>query len=298
MNNTSWMTQWNWEPSLILGTIVLIGLYLYAIGPLRVKYALGPQVPFWRAFSFLLGVDLIFLAIFSPIDKLGESYLFSVHMIQHMLFSLAAPPLILLGLPAWLFQPLLRNRFIFRAGKILTWPVLTSLLFNGVLWLWHAPPLYDAAIANRGLHLFSHLCYIVTGLLFWWPLLSPLKEGWTPLPTITKLFYIFFNDMSMVLLGAGLTFMPPLYTRYLAAPRLWGISAEMDQQLGGQFMWVVGSLFLIVVAMILLGRWLLEQERKEQEKQERLLAAQEDSENVENVRSGRSEIAHPVSERA
>jgi cytochrome c oxidase assembly factor CtaG len=258
-----WLTQWNWDPSLLVGTIGVLVLYLYAIGPWRSKYQLGPAFPFVRAFAFFLGVDILFLALFSPLDTVGDTYLFSAHMVQHLLLSLFAPPLIIIGLPAWLFQPLLRHRVTFTIGKWLTNPVFTAVIFSANLWIWHAPLLYNATLANPTLHIVSHLCYIGTGLLFWWPILSPLKEGWPPLSLGGKLAYIFFSDMPMVLLGAGLTFTPPLYILYQHAPRIFGLSAAVDQQLGGLIMWIIGSIFLIVMVSILFLRWMLQQEDKQ-----------------------------------
>ncbi len=109
MSTTLWLTQWDWNPSLLLGTAAVIAAYLSAIGPLRIKYRLGPAVPLRRAVAFFLGVDVIFFALFSPLDAIGDSYLFAAHMAQHLLLSLAGPPLLLLGLPPWLTQPLLRH---------------------------------------------------------------------------------------------------------------------------------------------------------------------------------------------
>lgn len=248
---------------MLIGTIAIVVAYLCAIGPLRVKYQLGPAVPFACACAFLLGVDIIFFALFSPLDVIGDTYLFSGHMLQHILLSLAAPPLMLIGLPEWLIQPLLRNRVIYTAGRGLTMPVVASLLFNANMWFWHAPPIYDITLVNNQVHILSHLLYIATGLLFWWPILSPLREGWPPLSLGGKLAYLFFSDMPMVLLGAGLTFTPPLYTRYEYAPRIFGLSPAVDQQLGGLLMWIVGSIFLIVVVSVIFLRWMYQQEERQ-----------------------------------
>jgi len=260
---TIWLTQWNWQPSLIVGTVVIIALYIAMIGPLRVKYQLGPEVPLKQAAAFLIGVDLIFVALFSPLDAVGDTYLFTAHMIQHMILAIFAPPLLLLGIPAWIFQLLLRNRFVFVVGKGLTQPLVSAFLFNANLWFWHAPLFYNATLANPSLHIFSHLLYIATGLLFWWPILSPLSEGWPPLSLGGKIAYIFFSDMPMVLLGAGLTFTPSLYYRYQNAPHLFGLSADADQQLGGLIMWIIGSIFLIVLVSIFFLSWMLQQEEKD-----------------------------------
>lgn len=204
------LTQWNWQPSLVLGVITIVGLYLYATGPMRVKYHLGPAVPFTRALSFLIGANVIFVTLFSPLDAIGDRYLFAAHMLQHLLLSLFAPPLLIIGLPSWLVRPFLRKRSVLMLGKGLTHPVVTASLFTINLWLWHAPPLFDATLVNLPLHEFCHLLYIGTGLLFWWPIFSPMDEGWPPLSLGGKLAYLFFSDMPMVLLGAGLTFTPPL----------------------------------------------------------------------------------------
>jgi putative membrane protein len=263
MDVTLLLTQWDWEPSLLLGTAAIIAGYLYAIGPLRIKYGLGPAVPVRRALAFFLGVDVIFFALFSPLDAIGDSYLFSAHMAQHLLLSLVGPPLMLLGLPAWLLQPLLRHRVTYTIGKVLTYPMVAAGLFTANLWLWHAPSLYDLTLVNEQVHILSHLLYIATGLLFWWPLLSPLQEGWPPLSLGGKLAYLFFSDMPMVLLGAGLTFSPSLYPYYQHVPRIFGLDVSTDQQLGGLLMWIVGSIYFIVLASIFFLHWMLEQEEQQ-----------------------------------
>ncbi len=268
MNNANlglnfWLTAWNWQPSIIVGTIAIICLYLYAVGPLRVKYHLADEVKTSQVISFLLGVNIIFWTLFTPLDKLADDYLFSAHMVLHLLLSFAGAPLMVLGIPDWLITPLLRNRAILRIGKFVTMPVLTGVLFNANLWLWHAPPLYNAMIVNLPLHIVSHLLFITTGVLFWWPVLSPMKEGLPPLSIGKKMAYLFFSDMPMVLLGAGLTFVPPLYTRYIYAPRLWGLSPATDQQLAGLLMWIPGSIFFIVVVSILFLQWMQAQDVKQ-----------------------------------
>ena len=263
METRLWFMQWDWQPSIILGTLAIIGLYTYAIGPLREKYQLGPVVPLVRVCAFLLGIDIIFLALFSPLDYVADTSLFTAHMIQHMILSLVGPPLMLVGLPGWLLQPLLRSRITSTIGKGLTHPLVAAALFTANLWLWHAPPLYEVMLVNEQVHTLCHLLYIATGLLFWWPHLSPLQEGWPPLSLGGKLAYLFFSDMPMVLLGAGLTFSPPLYAYYQHAPRLFGLSVAVDQQLGGLLMWIVGSIYFIVLASIFFLRWMLAQEEQQ-----------------------------------
>src|SRR5437870_5016965 len=113
-----WLTQWNWEPSIVIGTALIVGLYLYAIGPLRRRAFPTEQVKRSQVVCFLLGMFLMFLALVSPLDELGDSYLFSAHMVQHLFLTVVGPPLLLLGTPEWFVKPFLRNRVVFSIAKV------------------------------------------------------------------------------------------------------------------------------------------------------------------------------------
>jgi len=262
-----WLTQWDWQPSILGGTMLIVVLYIYAVGPLREKFHLADEVSLGKAIAFLLGVNLMFLSLFSALDELGDRYLFSAHMLQHLILSMVGPPLMLLGTPDWLIQPLLRNRVVLRIGKVLTHPVIAFTLFNADFWLWHAPPLYDATLFNQNLHILEHISFVILGLIYWWPMFSPVKEGLPHLSMGGQVLYLFFGSMPMVLLGAGLTLAPPLYAPYIHAPRVWRLSPATDQQLGGLIMWIPVSLYMIVVMSILFIRWMQQQERKQHEEE-------------------------------
>jgi cytochrome c oxidase assembly factor CtaG len=270
-----WLTRWNWEPSIVIGTALLVGFYLYAVGPLRRKYHLAESVKRGQVCSFLLGVLIMFLALVSPLDELGDSYLFSAHMVQHLCLTIVVPPLLLLGTPGWLVEPLLRKAVIFRIARILTFPVVAFFLYTIDFWLWHAPPLYNATLENPGIHVFEHLTFLVFGVIYWWPVFSPSAL----LPRLSmggQVLYLFLSGMPAVALGAGLTFLSPLYAPYLAAPRIWGLTAATDQQLGGLIMWIPGNIFYIVIASILFISWMQGQEAKQRE--EEALADQRENE--------------------
>ena len=270
-----WLTQWNWEPSIVIGTALVVGFYLYAVGALRRKYHLAESVKRGQVCSFLLGVSIMFLALVSPLDELGDSYLFSAHMVQHLCLTIVVPPLLLLGTPGWLVEPLLRKAMIFRIARVLTFPVVAFFLYNIDFWLWHAPPLYNATLENQGIHIFEHATFIVFGVIYWWPVFSPSAL----LPRLSmggQVLYLFLSGMPAVALGAGLTFLPPLYAPYLAAPRIWGLTAATDQQLGGLIMWIPGNIFYIVIASILFISWMQGQEAKQRE--EEALADQRENE--------------------
>ena len=257
-----WLTQWNWEPSILIATVLITGLYLYAIGPLRKRYFPEEPVKTGQTVSFLLGIFFMFLSLVSPLDELGDSYLFSAHMVQHLVLTMIGPPLLVIGTPGWFIKPLVRNKIAFRVAKALTYPAVAFVLYNVDFWLWHAPPLYNATLENQNIHILEHLTFIVFGILNWWPIFSQSKD----LPRLSiggQVLYLFLSGMPSVLLGAGLTFSPPLYAPYIAAPRVWGISAATDQQLGGLIMWVPVSISYIVVMSVLFIRWMQQQEAKQ-----------------------------------
>ena len=262
-----WLTEWNFDPSILMGTALIVGLYLYAIGPLRKRQHLAEQVQRRQVIYFLLGVFLMFLALVSPLDELGDSYLFSAHMVQHLFLTVVGPPLLLLGTPAWLVKPLLRQRHAFLIARVLTFPAIAFFLYNADFWLWHAPPLYDATLENEAIHILEHLTFIVFGVITWWPIFSPLEEGLPRLSLGGQILYLFFSGMPTVALGAGLTFSPPLYAPYISAPRIWGISAVTDQQLGGLIMWIPGNILYIVIMSALFIRWMQKQEAKQMQKE-------------------------------
>jgi len=153
--------------------------------------------------------------------------------------------------------------------RVLTTPLVASALFNSNLWLWHAPPLLAAMMENTGLHLCVNLLYLITGLLFCWPLLRPLPGR--ALSLGGKLAYLFFSEMPMMLLGAGMTFSGPLYAFFMTNPPMQMVVPAVDQQLGGLLMWIVGSIyFYIVVASIFFLQWMFQQEKIQQAEEARL----------------------------
>ena len=269
-----WLTQWNLEPSILIGTALITGLYLYAIGPYRKRHFPEEPVRTAQTIAFLSGMLIMFLALVSPLDELGDSYLFSAHMLQHLCLTIIGPPLLLLGTPEWMVKQAFKSRVIFQIAKVLTYPVVAFVLFNVDFWLWHAPPLYNATLENQTIHILEHLTFIFFGLCYWWPIFSPSKDL-PSLPIGGKILYLFFSGMPSVLLGAGLTFSPPLYAPYIAAPRVWGISAATDQQLGGLIMWVPVSIFYIGIMSVLFIRWMLQQEATQQALEAEIYAKQE-----------------------
>lgn len=254
-NSLAWIYHWTLEPSIILGLAALCGAYLAGVGPLRRRYNLGPPVARSQLVLFLSGAFVIFFALVSPLDELGDRYWFSAHMVQHLLLTLGGPPLLLLGTPGWLVQPLLKNRAVLRIGRWLTSPVIALGLFNVVFALYHVPALYDLSLRNDAFHILMHLLLMATAVITWWPVLSPVKE----LPRLAypaQILYLFLESIPPTVLAALITFAETvLYPTYNAAPRLSGVSALADQQAAGLIMWLPGTMVYLLALTIVFFKW-------------------------------------------
>ncbi|MDP6453234.1 MAG: cytochrome c oxidase assembly protein, partial [SAR202 cluster bacterium] len=168
--------QWGGHPDALIGLIALEVAYLLGVGPLRQKYDLADDVDPRKVATFTLGVLVIFVAVLSPIHVVAEKYLFSVHMTQHILITLVAPPFLIMGTPDWLLRPLLRTNMAFRTMRMLTNPIGAFLAFNIIFSIWHLPSLYEVSVTNHAVHVVEHVLMLCTGALMWWPLTSPMPE--------------------------------------------------------------------------------------------------------------------------
>lgn len=205
---------------------------------------------------FALGFVVLAVALVSPLHALGETYLFSAHMTQHVLITLVAPPLLLLGTPGWLLSPLLRIPLVRALARSVTAPVFAFLVFNGAFALWHVPSFYDAALQQAWLHRLEHGVFLSTAVLMWWPILSPMSE----LPRLLvpfRVFYLFMLSIPQKIIGAIITFAGDvLYPTYEIAPRDFGLTALADQQFGGIIMLVPGGLILFGAFTTLFFLWM------------------------------------------
>lgn len=264
------LSGWNLNPSVVLGILALAAAYVAGVGPLRVRWQLGPPVDRARRVSFGAGLAVLAFALLSPLDTLGDQYLFAAHMVQHLLLVMVVPPLLLLGTPGWLLRPVLRWTGVLTVARALrralpamgplAFAVVVFAAFNAAFWLWHLPPLYDLTLRDEALHVLEHLTFLVLATLNWLPILSPLPDELPRLARGPQLLYLFLSCQPMVAMGALLTFASqPLYSPYLAAPRLFGLSVATDQQLGGLIMWIPGNLSYLLVMGIIFFQWIEQQ---------------------------------------
>lgn len=257
--------NWTPEPSIILGVLLVTGAYLGAITVWRDRFPGAAPVPRGRVVAFLLGMFTVLLALITPIADLSDYYLFSAHMVEHLLVTLIMPPLVLIGLPGWIIRPLFRRwPVLLRFGRLLTNPLIAFAVFNAIFIGYHLPRFYDISLASQYAHAAFHVVFMVTALLTWWPLLSPLEEL-PPLPPPLQMVYLFAQTLPSQVLGALLTFTGrPLYDWYITAPRVWAdLTPQADQQLGGLIMWVIGGTFFLAVFAFVFLRWVAVNEAKD-----------------------------------
>ncbi len=246
--------RWSVHPSIPIGLGILVLLYGLGVGPLRRRYRLGPPVDRLQAVTFGFGIATFFLALTGPIHDLSDSYLFLVHMLQHLLITLVAPPLILVGTPDWLVRPLLRPPAVARVFRFLTRAPVAYLIFNGMLVIWHVPRFYGETLIDLPTHILEHLLFIATAFLVWWPVLSPIREMRLRPPL--QVLYLILLTLPMKGLGAALTLQGDiLYPAYALAPRVFGISPMEDQRIGGLLMWLPSGSVLWGAAAIVFYRW-------------------------------------------
>lgn len=250
----SWL-QWHFHLDVIVGLLLLEGLYLWGVGPLRRKYGWADQVETKKVVWFTAGVIVIYVALTSALHELANSYLFSAHMVQHLLIALVAPPMLLVGTPSWLLRSLFQGRYVVKAARFFTHPLAAFFLLNGVLGVWHFPFLYDLTLRAHFPHVVEHLMFITAGVIAWWPILSPSSE--VPRASYPiQVLYLFAMSLPMGVIGGAITFSHRvLYPWYGEVPRLWGLSAPIDQQIGGLIMKIPGALFYLAYMTVIFFAW-------------------------------------------
>ncbi|WP_246529472.1 cytochrome c oxidase assembly protein [Microvirga zambiensis] len=257
-------TTWTWDPQVTLPLALSGGLYLVGTGRLWHRAGIGRGVRVWQAACFALGWLLLVFALVAPLHWLGER-LFFAHMIEHEILMAVAAPLLVIGSPVAMLWALPAGwrRSIGGVGqtKVVTcaWPWLTNplvatLLHGAAVWLWHAPALYEAALANFWIHWVQHLSFFVTALLFWRALLQG-PEGERGYGV--AVFYLFITSLHTGFLGILLSLIRnTVYPVQTSRAAEWGLTPLEDQQLAGLFMWIPAGLVYAVAALILAGLWI------------------------------------------
>jgi putative membrane protein len=238
----------------VVGLAALGGAYLVATAWRR---RIQPNAPLERdkIASFIAALAVLFVALTGPIHDLSDYYLFSAHMVQHMMLVFALPPLLLYGTPGWMLRPLIPAGFM-RLARRLTRPAPTFAIFNVVIVAWHLPPLYNLAMEHHPVHIVEHLMIMAASVILWWPMLSPLEElPRAPYPV--QLLYLFIVGLPMVMVAIFIAMAQDvLYPFYSRAPRVWAaLTPHADQHLGGLIMWIPGGLVFLIATGVVFFRW-------------------------------------------
>ncbi len=240
--------------STVIGLVGLGALYLWRAGHAPAGEA-GRSPTAGQRTMFFLGLATIFFSLNGWLHDVSDFYLFSAHMVQHLVLTLIVPPLLIMGTPGWMLRPALRWPGVGPAARFVTKAAAAYAIFNVVLVAWHLPPMYEFALEHHAVHIVQHLCFMVAATLMWWPVLSPMPE----LPRLSyplQMLYLFLMTIPMSLTAVCIGYADHvLYPFYAAAPRLWGITPMQDQLIGALIMWIPGGLFFFAVISVVFFRW-------------------------------------------
>jgi putative membrane protein len=258
--------SWSFPPW--AGFSLLLTALIYFLGWRKLRRLLPAYFPVWRLAAFETGLAALWVAVASPIEAFDDVVL-TVHMVQHLLLMVVAPPFLLLGAPAipllrglphWvtrrLIGPFLSRPWLQRAGRNLTHPVVCWLAMALTMLGWHVPAAFEFALRYPAWHEVEHACFFLTSLMFWWPVIQPWPSrphwpGWSvPL-------YLLFGDIVNTVLCALLAFSDRiLYPSYAAAVNPFGLTPLADQVTAGALMWVAVSFVLLGAAAVITVRLL------------------------------------------
>jgi putative membrane protein len=261
------LLAWSVEAHVVLPLLVAFLVYRWAVVRVNLAHPSNP-VPRFRAWCWYLGLAVLFVALASPIATY-DTTLFSVHMVQHLLLTLVAAPLLALGAPITLLlrvsSAATRRRFVLpvlhsRVMRVVSFPVVTWVLFAAVMWASHFSALFDASLESEAVHVLEHALFLGTAMLFWWPVVGADPSPWR-LPHAARIGYIFLGMPQSSFLGLAIFSAPNvLYPHYATLVRSWGPTPLADQQLAGGIMWVGGDLGFLIALILCVWVWLRAEE--------------------------------------
>jgi putative membrane protein len=268
--------HWLPDPLVLVPLALFAGIYVWRFAEARKEVVARGGAPGKRgagalqALAFAGGMLALLVALVSPLDGLGDTYLFSAHMVQHVLIGDVAPLLILLGLSRVIMRPATRRltRLERRLGPLAS-PAAGIVAWLVLMYLWHIPALYDAAVEHPVVHLLEHVSFFTAGVALWWPLIQPVPMR-RRLTGLQPIAYIGTAKAGLAALGIFLTWSTTaIYPYYETTPRIWGLNPVEDQNVAGVIMMVEQSLTLALVLVALFIR-MLGQSETEQLRRERL----------------------------
>ncbi len=253
---------WNFAPIVLLALVAYVVVYVWRWRISRreggVRAAGGGRLALW-----LTGIALLFIALISPVDRLGEQ-LATMHMVQHLLLADLVPICLTLALTKHILRPVTRqiHRIERKAGPF-GHPAFGVVAYVGAMWAWHVPALYNAAVEHSSIHALEHLSFAAAGLLYWWHLLSPIRSRMR-LSGIGPVLYMASTKILVGFLGILLAFSPEiLYSVYETDGTRWGMSTLDDQHVAGLVMALEQSIIMGIALAYLFIRMLAESEEED-----------------------------------
>lgn len=249
--------HWHNEPYLIGGLVLVAWLWAIVAGPLRSRFApKGTRFPTGHAWRFYSALLIFYFAVGSPLDQIGERFLFSAHMLQHQLLVYPAAILFLLGIPSWMADLFIGARAQRPFFRLWFHPIMCGLIYSVVLSVWHMPYFYDWALRDKVVHVLEHLMFFGAALFYWWPMLSPSRLL-PPIRYPMQILYFFLVLIAMTPVFAYITFSNDiLYPTYEYAPRLFvDFTPADDQLLAGVSMKLVGMFVALGAVAVSFYRW-------------------------------------------
>jgi putative membrane protein len=248
------MVQWNhWhtEPALLAGILLVTWAYFLLVGPFRSSLDPLARYPRREMGWFIAAAVTFYIAVGSPLDAMGEGFLFSAHMVQHNILMYVTALMVVVAIPGWLIDGLLQRSAAFdRIFRFLVHPLVAGFSFTFTFCIWHFPALYEAALHNKVLHMVEHLTMLFTSVQAFWPILG--KSARIPrMNWGVQILYIFLLMVAQIPLFGILTFSTEvLYPTYGLAPRISVLDPMSDQVLGGLLMKVAN----MIISLFLIGR--------------------------------------------
>jgi putative membrane protein len=254
-------TLQSWSSAAGVDVSLLVLGVIYARGWFHLRRVEPRVFSVPRLGAFVAGLASVWVALGSPLAEYDDALL-TVHMIQHLLLMSVAPALFLLAAPALpllhgmpqvlarnIVAPVLRWRVVQAVGNFLTRPAVAWLVAALTLMIWHVPQIFDLALRHEWLHKFEHASFLSAGLIFWWPVIQPWPSV-ARRPSWVIPLYLFAATLPCDALSGFLAFCDRVvYTSYLSAPRLAGISALQDQQRAAALMWTVVTFIQMIPAV-------------------------------------------------
>jgi putative membrane protein len=254
---------WHWhpDPNIIDGLVATTILYFLAVGPVRSWLAPEARYPVKNVIFFSLGTLALWLAVATPLDEISEQYLFSAHMLQHILIIYPVAFFWLLGMPPWLLRPFFAMEWSRPLARFFTKPGPAFVTFNAMFYLWHLPAFYDWALRDSKIHFIEHATFLFTAFLLWWPLVHPLKEQKVFHPGGQLLYLLAGSIIQMPIFGFLAFSNTIFYETYRNAPRIFKwMDPLADQQMGAILMKITAMLVMFGAMIVIFGRWYYKQE--------------------------------------